>query len=122
MRLTRTNTALELQTTLRMYPQGSYTISGQARVAGGSSGANSWMILTEELTNYGYDAPHYLWYQNRDNGLWYKVTLQTVLAHELDHLNGNLHISENGVPNIQLTQNTRGCSDVDMGSGLVTHP
>jgi hypothetical protein len=109
--------------TLRMFPQSSFTISGHAPVAGGSSGANSWTILSEDLTNVAYDASHYLWYQNVRDGLWYKVTLQTVLAHELDHLRGaDGHIYENGIENPFVTTNTRQCSDVDMGSGLVTHP
>jgi hypothetical protein len=115
--------AVLYHTTLRIYPQGDYSMSGHAPDGGGSSGANSWAILSQDLTNYGYDASHYLWFQNRNNGLWYKATLQTVLAHELDHLNGaSGHKSENGVDNLLVTTNTRQCSDVDMGSGLVTHP
>ena len=115
--------AVLARATLHIFPQAAYSMSGHAPVGGGSSGANSWTILSEDLTNEGYDASHYLWFQNRFDGLWYKSTLQTVLAHELDHLNGaNGHISENGVENQLLTPNTRRCSDVDMGSGLVTHP
>jgi len=115
--------AVLAHSTLRLYPQGSYSMSGHAPVSGGSSGVNSWAILSTDLTNDGYDAAHYLWYQNSGNGLWYKGTLQTVLAHELDHLHGaNGHLTENGVQNVLVTTNTRQCSDVDMGSGLVTHP
>lgn len=50
--------------TLRIFPQGAYSMSGHAPVNGGSSGANSWAILSQDLTNYGYDATHYLWFQN----------------------------------------------------------
>jgi hypothetical protein len=35
-----------------------------------------------------------------------------LLAHELDHLNGNGHILQNGYENVHLTPNTAGCSDV----------
>ena len=59
------------------------------------------------------------------NGLWYASSLQTVLAHELDHLNGanpTTHEYENGVENVLVTTHTRQCSDADMGTGLVTHP
>jgi hypothetical protein len=108
--------------TLHVYPQGAYTISGHAPVGGGSSGVRSWTIVSQDLTSVGYDASHYLWFQNGKDGLWYKATLQTVLAHELDHLHGaDGHVTENSVVNLLVTTNTRQCSDVDMGPGLVTH-
>lgn len=119
--------ALIAHTTLHIFPQGSYGISGHAPVGGGSSGVNSWAIISQDFINVGYDADHFLWFQNKralgGNDLWYKATLQTVLAHELDHLNNvNGHIYENGVENILVTTHTRQCSDVDMGSGVVTIP
>lgn len=109
--------------TLRLYPQGSYENSGHAPVGGGSNGPDSWAVISEDLARNAPDASHWLWFQNGPYGLWYKATLQTVLAHELDHLNGSGgHISENGSKNVLVTPNTRLCSDVDMGSGLTGHP
>ncbi|MEO5903666.1 MAG: hypothetical protein ABIQ55_06620 [Gemmatimonadaceae bacterium] len=111
--------------TLRVYPQGSYKISGAAPRGGGSTGSNSWAVISEDLINDAYDSSTSFWHFDQGTQLWYRTTLQTVLAHELDHLNGpnNGHIGENGGPeNRLLTANTRLCSDVDMGSGLVSPP
>lgn len=105
--------------TLRVFPQAAYGIGGGAPLNGGWDGPNSWAVISEDLTNKMYDSSHAGWAVNRPTGLSYKSTLQSSLAHELDHLNGERHILENGIENMVLTPNNKRCADVDMGDGIV---
>jgi len=103
---------------LHVFPQGSYNFGGAAPQGGGSSGDRSWAIISRDLVNVAYDYPHYALSRDPNSGLWYYVTLQDDLAHELDHLNGNPHVFVNYVENKVLTPNEKICSDGDMGDGF----
>lgn len=109
--------ALIAHNTLRIFPQSNYTFGGAAPHGGGSSGPNSWAIVSRDFTAYLYDSSHAGVVANRNTGLRYHITLQSELAHELDHLNGASHIVENGIENLALTPNEAVCSDVSMGTG-----
>ena len=66
------------------------------------------MVITKRASD-AYDAAHATPVGPNQP---YRKTLQWLLAHELDHLNGNGHILQNGYENVHLTPNTAGCSDV----------
>lgn len=103
----------------RVFPQASYPFSGAAPLNGGSSGPNSWAILSADVVDRLYDSTHKGRIKNPNTNLWYDITLQSALAHELDHLAGRMHIEENGDVNPVFTANTRACSDIDMGPGTL---
>lgn len=103
----------------RVFPQGSYKLSGAAPLNGGTSGPNSWAIISQDVVNRFYDSSHKGRIKNSNTGLWYDITLQSILAHELDHLAGRMHIEENGAINHVFTANTRACADIDMGPGTL---
>jgi len=104
---------------LHIFPQASYDFGGAAPQGGGSNGPYSWVTLSGDWTKSLYDADHAGWLKNPNSGLSYRVTLQSALAHELDHLHDLPHTYENGVENLALTPHMNECSEIDIGPGVV---
>jgi hypothetical protein len=108
--------ALLAHGTLRLFPQANFSKGGWAPIDGGSSGPNSWALISEDAARL-YDAAHVGIVMDPGSGLVYNTDLQSMLAHELDHLHNVLHITNaNGTENGVLTGNTKLCSDIWMGN------
>jgi hypothetical protein len=109
--------ALLAHGTLRLFPQANFSAGGWAPLGGGSSGPRSWALISEDAVDRMYDQAHGGYSVDPGSGLTYNTDLSTTLAHELDHLHGNDHITNaNGTHNGVLTPNTRGCADIWMGN------
>jgi hypothetical protein len=88
---------------IRIFPQSSFQFSG-ATPTGADSSANAWMVISNRVFKHP-DAAHA---SIKDPDHPYRMTVQWVLAHELDHLKG-----ENDLATDQwLTPQTKSCSDV----------
>ena len=112
--------------TFRLFPQSSFGFGGSSpfggatEEGGGINGPRSYSVLSEDYSKRFYDVGHKAKIKNPNTGLYYYITLESALAHELDHLDGHDHIvDENGVENLVITDNQKTCSDVIMGNGFV---
>lgn len=83
---------------------------GFSGAASPSRGTNGWLVLSDFFTTWAYDADHATTVTDRELE---SRTLQQILAHELDHLNGQLGHSPNGYE----TTNSQVCSDLPQYSG-----
>jgi len=93
--------------TLRIFPASAYRgFSGSSPIGGHhiSPHINRWMSLSSDWTDRWYDSVHKPSYWSDR----YNRTLQSLLAHELDHLNGSEHIDREKVH----TPNSQACDDV----------
>jgi len=100
---------------IHIFAQSTYDVGGAAPIRGatvspgGAAGPNSWMpfsarefLWTDSAHHSPVNPPNYP----------YPVDVQEELAHELDHLIGNVHITTNGSLNKWLTPNAITCSDL----------
>jgi len=109
--------ALLAQGHLRVFPQANFSAGGWAPIGGGTSGPNSWLLVSEDAADRLYDQAHAGYSRDLGSGWVYNTDLSSSLAHELDHLHGNDHITNpNNTKNGVLTPNTRACADLWMGN------
>lgn len=98
--------------TLRVFPQSNFKATGWAPLGGGSSGPRSFVLISNVATDNIYDALHFGTSRDPNSGTTYVATLQSILAHELDHLKGNDHITNpDGSVNQARTPNDLACAD-----------
>ena len=98
---------------LRIFPQSSFTKGGWAPLGGGSSGSQSYLLISNIATDNTYDFQHLGYSTDPNTGLNYPSTLQSTLAHELDHLKGNNHVTNpDGSQNPTRTPNQTACDDI----------
>lgn len=89
---------------VHLFDRDAYPGAGAAPIG---QGVTSWLLLSRELITSYFDSAHPS--GNVDShGIERPQTLQLVLAHEADHINGEGHSDDDGY----LTRNTLYCSDV----------
>ncbi|HUQ46028.1 MAG TPA: hypothetical protein VM033_05220 [Gemmatimonadaceae bacterium] len=100
---------------IRLFPQAlSATLSGGApvggalRANGGKTGPNAWMVMAKEWVDVYYDSAHAT-KAPFPTAAPYPRTLQHLLVHELDHLNG---VKDHALMGKGRTPNSAACDDL----------
>lgn len=98
--------------TLRFFPQAAFGEGGWGPQNGGSSGPNSYVLISEDVVDRMWDAAHMGQATDRNSGYTYPADLQTILTHELDHLHNDYHLpNPDGSENRVMTPHMRQCAD-----------
>ena len=106
--LANTISSLLAQGRVHLYDRAAYPTAGAVTPVG--LGAASWMLVSRDLVARYFDVAHRS--GNVDSrGVPRPQTLQLVLAHEADHVNGEGHTDPDGY----LTKHTMECSDLRLG-------
>jgi hypothetical protein len=100
--------------TLRFFPQADFKEGGWAPIDGGTSGPNSYALISEDVVDRLWDSAHVGTATDTNSGFVYPADLQIILAHELGHLHGDHHlINPDGSENKVMTAHMRQCADFD---------